>query len=142
MYTLNNRGRVGNPDLDPERVNAFEMVYIRKLSTANYWQTNLFYLLNSDQINKANAQSQYINATDSELYGLETELKSSLSSKDQIYLNYSYVGGTTDIDNQLSNVASHMAKGYYIYQLFPHLSVSGIVNVITSYSIHYTKLYE
>jgi len=48
LFSLNNRARVGNPDLNPEVVHAFELAYIRKWSVDAFFQVNAFYLQNSD----------------------------------------------------------------------------------------------
>src|SRR3990167_5102844 len=122
MFTMNNRARVGSTDLKPEIVDAFEAAYIKKFSTDSYLQTNLFYLLNKDQIYNSSINPEYRNAVDTDIYGFEVEYKGNISSADQLYLNYSYVDGksyTQDVgsSDSLPNVAHHLAKGYYIYNL-------------------------
>jgi iron complex outermembrane receptor protein len=132
MYTLNNRARVGNTDLDPEQVDALEMAYIYKFSTSDYVQGNLFYLNNKDQINNINPTYHYQNADNSVIYGAELELKTHLSFSDQLYLNYSYVTGESDIDDALANVATHMAKGYYLYHFTPEFTLSALGRYVGS----------
>ncbi len=130
MYTVNNTARVGNPALEPETVQAFEAAYIRKLSSDHHLQANLFYLLNKDQIDKTNAQNEYRNSVDTDIYGLEVEYKSNITMNDQLYLNYSFVNGKDNNDASLSNVAKHLVKGYYLYHVTPNFSASGIVKYV------------
>ncbi len=137
MFTMNNNARQGSSDLEPEKVDAFELAYIKKFSTDIYLQSNLFYLINKDQIYNSAADPVYRNVLDTDLYGLELEYSGHISSIDKLYLNYSYVTGssktkTTGTDTHLTNVAHHLAKGYYIYNLNNALSLSGIVQYVSS----------
>jgi len=129
MFTMNNLSRVGSTDLKPETVDAFEAAYIKKLSNYSYIQTNLFYLLNKDQIYNSSTSPEYKNVMDTDIYGFELEYKGNISPLDQLYLNYSYVTGKSYINDEsrsesLSNVAHHLAKGYYIYNIDRSLSLS------------------
>ncbi|EDZ62544.1 TonB-dependent receptor [Sulfurimonas gotlandica GD1] len=135
MYTMNNLARVGNKNLDPEKVDAFELAYIKKLSTDSYLQSNAFYLINKDQIYNTASDPTYRNVVDTDIYGFELEYKGNLSSSDQVYINYSYVSGTSyikdeDKSSSLPNVANHLAKGYYIYNFTSSLSLSGIAKYV------------
>ena len=137
MYTMNNHSRVGSTNLEPEQVNAFELAYIKKLSSDTYLQSNLFYLLNKNQIYNSSANPEYRNVVDTDIYGLEFEYKGNTSSKDQIYVNYSYVKGDSHVkdantDEPISNVANHLVKGYYIYNIYDNLSISGIAKYVGS----------
>ena len=137
MFTQNNRARVGNPDLQPEKVDAFEVAYIKKFSNDTYLQTDLFYLLNKNQIYNSITDPQYQNIEDTNLYGLEVEYKGHISSVDTLYLNYSYVTGSSHIqdkgtNNSLPNVSHHLAKGYYIYNINDTLSLSGVAKYVSS----------
>ena len=132
MYTLNNYDRVGNPGLDPEKVDAFEAAYIRKFSADSYLQADLFYLRNRDQIDNTNATGRFSNAVDTDIYGLELEFKGRIGERDELYLNYAYVDGEDDFGAPLANVAKHMLKGYYSYQLLPGLFLSGIGKYVSS----------
>ncbi len=137
MFTMNNRSRVGSTGLKPEIVDAFEAAYIKKLSNDSYIQTNLFYLLNKDQIYNSSISPEYKNVMDTDIYGFELEYKGNISSLDQLYLNYSFVDGKSYINNEgrsesLSNVAHHLAKGYYIYNLNRALSLSTTAKFVGS----------
>jgi iron complex outermembrane receptor protein len=137
MFTMNNRSRVGSTDLDPESVDAFEVAYIKKISSDTHLQTNLFYLLNKDQIYNTSTDPQYRNVVDTDIYGFELEYKGNLTSLDQLYFNYSYIDGDSHIKDEnkyesLSNIAHHLAKAYYIYNLNTSLSLSGVAKYIGS----------
>jgi len=137
MYTMNNHSRVGNTTLEPEKVDAFELAYVKKYSSDTYLQTNLFYLLNKNQIHHSATDPQYKNILDTDLYGLEFEYKGHISDEDQFYLNYSYVGGRSQIQDAavsepLSNVSHHLAKGYYIYRINDSFSLSALAKYVSS----------
>jgi len=137
MFTANNAARVGSTNLEPEKVDAFELAYIKKFSSDTYLQSNLFYLINKNQIYNSATDPLYKNVLDTDLYGLELEYSGHISSADKLYLNYSYVTGSsktsdTGIKTDLTNVAHHLAKGYYIYNINNALSVSGIVKYVSS----------
>ncbi|MGE4418880.1 MAG: TonB-dependent receptor plug domain-containing protein [Sulfurimonas sp.] len=139
MFTMNNRARVGSVNLEPEIVDAFEAAYIKKISSDSHFQTNLFYLLNKNQIYNSSSNPEYKNAMDTDIYGLELEYKGNISPLDQLYLNYSYVTGESDIKDEdrresLSNIAHHLAKGYYIYNINRALSLSGVAKYVGSKS--------
>jgi iron complex outermembrane receptor protein len=123
--------------VDPEKVDAFELAYIRKFTTDSYLQTNLFYLKNKDQIYNSATDPLYKNVLDTDLYGLELEYSGHISLSDKLYLNYSYVTGdskikSTGVNTDLTNVAHHLAKGYYIYNLTSTISLSGVAKYVSS----------
>ena len=135
MFTMNNHSRVGNTELEPEEVNAYEVAYIKKFSSDAYLQANIFYLLNKNQIYNTSADAEYRNVVDTDIYGIEFELKGNLSSSDEVYINYTYLDGSSCIqdehrDEPLTNVAHHLAKAYYIYNFTNELSLSGIAKYV------------
>ncbi len=137
MFTANNAARTGSTDLEPEKVDAFELAYIKKFSMDKYLQTNLFYLQNKNQIYNSATDPMYRNVLDTDIYGLELEYTGYITASDKLYLNYSYVTGdskvkTTGVETDLTNVAHHLVKGYYIYNLDDDLSLSGILKYVSS----------
>jgi iron complex outermembrane receptor protein len=137
MFTENNSARVGGSDLKPEKVDAFELVYIKKFLENSYLQTNIFYLQNKDQIYNTASNPVYRNVLDTDIYGLEFEYSTNLSSVDKLYLNYSYVNGESQVKDSglkmgLTNVAHHLAKAYYIYDINSEVSLSGIAKYVGS----------
>jgi len=131
MFTKNNQARVGNIDLNAERVDAFEFAYIKKLSSDTYTQANIFYLINKDQIYNSSTSPMYQNVVDTNIHGIELEYKSNLTLMDQLYVNYTYVNGNTFINgtkyNSLPNVANSLAKAYYIFNFTSELALSSII---------------
>lgn len=137
MFTANNNASIGSTDLKPEKVDAYELAYIRKFSRDTYLQTNVFYLQNKDQISNSAKNASYRNVVDTNIRGVELEYSGNITSSDKLYLNYSFITGsskTTDtgMTSSLTNVPQHLAKGYYIYNLNNALSLSGIVKHVGS----------
>ena len=137
MFTANNSARVGSTDLRPEKVDAFELAYIKRFSPDTYLQTNLFYLINKNQIYNSATDPVYRNVLDTNIHGFEVEYKGHLTSHDKLYLNYSFVGGSSKVTktgevSPLTNVAHHLAKGYYIYNISDALSLSGVGKYVSA----------
>lgn len=110
LYVINNPARVGNKDLKPERVKAFETQYIKKLDNDDTVSFNLFYLQNKNQINKINAQNKYMNAEDSDIYGCEAEIKKNIGLGTFLYAGYSYAASKTNGSDKLAGAAQNMLK--------------------------------
>lgn len=132
MFSINSHVLQANKDLKPERVDAFEIAYIRKFSSDSHMQTNLFYLLNKKQIYNTSAHPDYSNTKNTDIYGMELEYKGSITSDDQIYLNYSFVYGKNSNESYLANVAHNMLKGYYIYNISNTFSLSTVARYVGS----------
>jgi len=114
LYTINNSARIGNTALNPETVDAFELAMIQKFNGSSYFQADVFYLINKDQIDK-DANNTYENSNNTDIYGLELELNTQITPHDELYASYSYVDGSDEKGNDLANVAHHLAKASYIY---------------------------
>ena len=134
LFTLNNSARVGNTDLKPETVDAFELAFIQKFSGNSYLQADVFYLKNRDQIDKNNAQHLYLNSHNTDIYGLELELSTHILPQDRLYASYSYVDGSDDKGNPLANVAHHLAKASYLYDFSPQFSAGTVLKYVGSKS--------
>lgn len=133
MFTKYNASRWGNPDLEPERVTAYEASYIHNFSTDSYLQANVFMLQNRDQIYYAASnptEPTFFNGIGTDIYGAELEYKGNITPEDRFYLNYSYVDGKDTDGDSLANVAHHMARAYYLYDLSESLCLSGIVRYV------------
>jgi len=118
-----------DPNVEVERVEAFEAAYIRKLGMQQDIKFNAFYLKNKDQIHAQDTPQVFTNRGDNELYGIETELKMMFENKDQLYVNYSYVDGS-NVSGSLANSAQHMARAYYIYNVYEKLTLSPILKYV------------
>ena len=128
LYVIKNFAREGNLNLDPEKVDTFEGAYIKHFSNDSYIQANLYYLINKNQIHYVNTQNKFLNSgKDNALYGAEFEYKGHISSRDSLYLNFSYTNGSNSYDETLSHVSNFLAKGYYIYNILDNLSLSSII---------------
>lgn len=132
MFIKNNHVITANKNLTPERVNAYEAAYIRKFSSDNHLQINIFYLDNKEQIYNTTAHPDYENTKDTNIYGTELEYKGNITHNDRLYLNYSFVDGKDDTGAELAHVAHHMAKGYYIYNIKNNISLSGTFKYVSS----------
>lgn len=132
LYTMNNSARVGNTDLKPETVDAFELAMIRKFGATGYLQADLFYLINQNQIDKNNMEHAYRNAHGTNLYGFEIEWDSHLSSRDHLYASYAYVNGSDSDGNAPANIAHHLAKASYHFAFTPAFSAAAIVKYVGS----------
>lgn len=123
LYGMNNPARVGNRNLKPERVRAYEAQYIKKLRQEDSIGANIFYLENKNQINKINSDNQFRNSSDSRIAGAEIEYKNKFDFGGFLYLGYSYIGGTTSSENSLPAAASHMLKGAFTSKLGSGFSI-------------------
>jgi len=130
LYTLNNSARVGNINLNPETVDAFELAMIQKFNGSSYVQADVFYLINKDQIDKNNAEHTYLNSNNTDIYGLELEINTQVTSHDELYASYSYVDGSDDKGNDLANVAHHLAKASYIYNFTSELNAGTVIKYV------------
>ena len=124
LFLINNSTQVGNIELDPEVVHAFEASYIKKLGVDDYVQLSLFMLRNKNVINNVNEQRKFLNSQTETLYGLEVEWKQMLTNSLKIYANYSYVYGKCGCDEPLPNIAKHMAKMYLLKEVTAYFDLS------------------
>ena len=137
MFTKNNHSRVGTTDLEPEKVTSYEFAYIRNFTSDSYFQSDLFYLINKNQIYNSVANPTYRNAAKTDIYGIELEYKGHIFPDDELYANYTYINGSysvddTSSDNSLPNVAHHLAKGYYIYNFSDAISLGTTLKYVSS----------
>jgi len=137
MFTQNNSARVGSTALEPEKVTSYELAYIKNFSNDAYLQSNVFYLLNKNQIYNSAADPVYKNVGKTDIYGIELEYKGHILPNDELYANYTYVDGRYTVDgvntdNILPNVAHHLAKGYYIYNFSSYLSLGTTIKYVGS----------
>lgn len=134
LYTMNNSARLGNPDLEPEIVNAFETAYIKKFDMDESFGLNLFYLINENQImrvyNPALKAYRYENFYNSDIYGFEAEYRGPIGLKGLFSASYSFVDGHDDEDNGLANAAKHLVKSSYTYALGKHLFVGAVAKYV------------
>ncbi len=132
VYTLNNSARVGNHDLDPERVNAWEAAYVHRFGLDEFIQINLFYLKNSDQIDNLNSDYQYRNSGSSDIWGATLEYKTHVLNSGRFYFSYTWLNGKKSDDRPLDNAAHNLAKMTYYMPLSDRWSTGTIVRYVGS----------
>ena len=126
VYTLNNRARRGNHNLDPEVVNALEAAYIHMFGLDKFIQLNLFYLKNSDQIDNLNDDHQYRNSGSSDIWGATMEYKTIIARVGHLYMNFTWLNGKKSDDRPLDNAAHVLAKVTYHMPLSENWSVGAV----------------
>lgn len=118
MFTLNNRARWGNPDLNPETVVAYEAQYIHRFEMDHTLSFNLFRLENSNQIalqyNPTLVRYEYVNGSKSLIRGIEAEWRKRYDST-SFYSAYSHIWAENGDDHTLPNAPSDTARGYITY---------------------------
>ncbi len=124
LFTINNTTRVGNPNLKPERVSAYELSYTNKFMFDQFFQISLFYLKNRNIINNINSKHIFLNHSKNSLYGLEFEWKKMLSNTLEFYGSYSYVYGKWSCGRAMPNIANNLLKLYFVKQWSYDLSSS------------------
>lgn len=118
MFTLNNRARWGNPDLQPETVWAYETQLIHRFETDHTLSVNLFRLNNDDQIylqyNAALGRYEYINGSKSLIHGVETEWRKRYDAT-SFYAAYTHIWTEDGSGAALPNAPVDMVRGYITY---------------------------
>jgi len=136
MFTKNNRARVGSTDLKPEKITSYEFAYIRNFTNESYLQSDVFYLVNKNQIYNSATDPVYRNSAKTDIYGVELEYKGHIFANDKVYANYTYLDGRYSTDGgkkyNLPNVSHHLAKGYYIYSFSGTLSLGSTLKYVSS----------
>ena len=113
LYIMNNQSRIGNTELRPEVVYAYETQYIHQFSQNNVFSFDLFYLQNYDQINKLNG-NKYQNVGKSKITGCETEWRAKTDSL-TFYVGHTYQWGEDAEGRRLANTANHTLKTHAVY---------------------------
>jgi len=132
VYTLNNSARVGNHDLDPEVVNAWEAAYVHRFGLDEFIQFNLFYLKNSDQIDNLNPDFQYRNSGCSDIWGATVEYKTHISNTGRFYFSYTWLNGKKSEHRPLDNVAHNLAKMTYSMPVNENWNVGAVARYVGS----------
>ncbi len=131
-YTLNNNARVGNHDLDPETVNAFEAAYVHRFGLDEFLQLNLFYLKNSDQIDNLNSDHQYRNSGSTDIWGTTVEYKTHILDTARFYFNYTWLNGKKSNGSPLDNVAKNLAKASLYVPFSANWSLGAVARYVGS----------
>ena len=118
-----------NTMLDPEKVDAYEMAYIRRIGHRDFFKLNTFYLKNQSQIDAQNQNRTFDNSGENKLYGFELEYEVNLYSRDVLHVNYSYLEGD-NVTGQLANSAETLIDVYYLYRLSDKWNISGLLEYV------------
>ncbi len=132
VYTLNNNARVGNHNLDPEAVNAFEAAFVHMFGVDEFVQLNLFYLKNSDQIDNLNADYQYRNSGSTDIWGATVEYKTHMFNRARFYFNYTWLNGKKSDGHPLDNAAHNLAKMTYFTPVVGDFHASAVARYVGS----------
>lgn len=120
MFTLNNKARWGNPDLNPETVWAFETQYIHNFGVDHTLSCNLFRLHNDDQIylnyNNTLARYEYVNGSKSVIQGIETEWRQRYH-RTSFYAAYTHIIAEDGNGVTLPNAPSDLIRGFITHDL-------------------------
>ncbi|MEF3192360.1 MAG: TonB-dependent receptor [Campylobacterales bacterium] len=104
--------RVGNPDLDVERMYSLEIQHIYHFNQRAKVALTLYGIEANHQINRLNSERKYQNNGESTTYGLEAEGTFSPIGRDTLLLNYSWLHLTSSFgDNAF--VSEHLVKMAY-----------------------------
>ena len=122
VYIRNNVVRYGNNNLDFEDVEAYEFSHIYKPLLDTTLKSSIFYLRNSDQIQKDNTFT-YQNLKNTDVYGLEIEFTTSITDRDKFWITYSFLD-SNDVVKDLAYSSKHLLKSYYIYNITPYIGLS------------------
>jgi len=118
-----------NPVLTPEKVDAYELGFIRRLGHRDFFKANAFLLKNSEQIDAQNASTKFNNTSKNDLYGFELEYENNLFANDVLSINYSYIDGS-NVSGTLANSASSLVKLYYLHRVNQRWNLSSLVKYI------------
>jgi iron complex outermembrane receptor protein len=136
LHNQNNKGVLGNEDLDPEELRTLEAGleyrFEQKLHfSANYFHTEIDDLIVLGPDPKGEAVLRFQNLDDVRIDGFETEIKANLFSNNYAYINYSLQRAVKVKNKQrLPNTPMHrgnfglnLTVGKYV-NLQPHIFVS------------------
>lgn len=115
-----------NPILQTEKVNAYELSYIRRMGHRDFFKLNTFLLQNDDQIDAQNASSTFNNSDSNDLYGFELEYESSFYTRGILHFNFSYIDGD-NVTDALANSAQSLTKVYYLHRASEQWNYSALV---------------
>jgi len=118
-----------NSTLETEKVDAYELSYIKKLTHRDFFKLNTFLLKNSDQIDAQNVTRTFTNTENNDLYGFEIEFERNLFNRDLFNVNYSYINGS-NVSGEMVNSAQNLVNAYYLYRATEQWGLSGLVKYI------------
>jgi iron complex outermembrane receptor protein len=113
MFTINNPVRTGDPNLDPEKINTFEVGLGYNFTRHISGNINYFYNRIRDRIVLDTEQSpdKFTNSAGARILGVEAEVKADFGKDNYAYANYTFQDAEETSDrNRLPNVPVHKAN--------------------------------
>ncbi len=113
MFLVNNSVQIGDPNLDPEKTNTFEVGLGYNFTKQIRGNINYFYNRIRDRIvlPETGSPRQYINSGGVRVMGVEAEVKADFGNDNYAYVNYTFQDAEeTRERNRLPNVPVHKAN--------------------------------
>ena len=109
MFLTNNSVKIGNPSLDPEKINTFEIALGYHFTEHMRASINYFYNRIRDKIILDTATpKQFQNGGGSRIHGIEAEWKADLGNDNYVFANYTFQDAEDTRDrNRLPDVPVH-----------------------------------
>lgn len=119
LYNINNPSITGNPSLEPEEIETFEISLSGQINKRNSFKVTSFrhHIRNLIESKPTGSLSVYQNSTKHSVDGLELELSSRLQDGSSIDFNYTYQYPINESLDQLSaNIPLHKANLAFNYR--------------------------
>ena len=127
LYNINNPSIVGNPDVNPEEIDTFELGVNGKLNkrtqaSITLFQNNIKELITSTPT--ANSVNESGNAGELKVQGAEIELSSRLRSGSNFALNYTYQYPVNQVtDKRVADVPIHKANASFNFRQSRYVNI-------------------
>ncbi len=115
LYNANNPGALGNPDLNPEEIETYELGLHNRLGKRSQFRGTLFYNNITDLIDFRNIVASNVGKLT--VSGVELELDTRLADGSIFDLNYTYqYGENEETGKRLKGIPNHKANASYYYR--------------------------
>ncbi len=126
LYTTNNFSVIGNPDLEPETIRTYEIGMGYDITDNFNANINYFYNVVRNEIGFLQKESPsdplvFDNIQDSNIQGIELELKANFGANNYVYGNYTYLDSESKGD-PIPNVAKHKGNVGLNYEICKYLN--------------------
>ncbi len=130
LYNANNPAETGNSDLNPEKIDTFEVSIGYEF--ANHYSTNITYFRSViDDTIKVGPDAVYANTGKVKIDGVEVELKVNFKESHYGYVNYTYQYPRDDeTGSRVIDVAAHKGNVGVNFELGKHLNVNSNLLVV------------
>lgn len=118
LYNTNNNIVVGNSNLEPEKMQSYEITYQNTAIKNTSLDFTVFYNDIKDIIVQNNSSKTYENQAEVETYGFEASLKYDLTRGSYFLVNYSYQD-PKNVDNseKVPDISKHLAYAAFNYRV-------------------------